>query len=324
VTVEIHEIGRLPPRLVPGFAALAWSDNDAPFDPSKLRKARALGHPYTDYLGLLAVEDGAVLSQILVDRLRLTTRAGVETFSGISGVVTRPDALHRGLCSRLFEEVHRRETEAGVRLSLLWTHRSWAAHRLYEKLGYRDVYSHPVALRRIRRANRPELPSGYATRRAVRQDAALLESLLAESTAGRRGFVPRYPGAFAVGFAVRWRSPRDHQILLEGSRPVGYFFGTEDGNHVAVFEGVATSEEHRRPLLDAMERRAAGRWLTFGRTTFVHDAAPLLRERGYSIVPSSHATLMARALTGPGEDLVAALPGDCQDPTFSCHRGDMF
>jgi GNAT superfamily N-acetyltransferase len=322
--VETLDIEQLPVELNAQFTALGWSDHDPPLDLALIRKARDLGHPFAEYVGLVAGENGQVLSQIVVERLRLRTDTGLEAFSGITGVITRPDAMGRGLSTRLFEEVHRREAAHGLRLALLWTHRSWRAHRLYERLGYRDIYSPPTALRRIDRAPRPRLRTGYTIRRAKRSDAPLLESLLTASTRGRWGFTRRYPGSFRVRFALGWRAPRDHYIVNYRARPVGYFYATGGRYHLSAFEGAAIASGHLPALLDALEREAAGRWLTFGLTTFVNDVAPLLRERGYLTSPGSHTTLMARGLDGAADRELRSLRRLVADPRFSCHRGDVF
>jgi len=322
--IRIVGFDELPRRYEAPTASLVISDNDPPIDPGLLRKNRALGQPCAEYLGLAAIDGPEVLAQLTVERHRVTTETGTEVFAGVSGVVTRPDVLGRGLSGRLFEEMHRREAARGMRLALLWTRRTWAAHRLYEKLGYRDVYIPPTALLDLRRSSRRPLGRGYSVRSARREDAPLLETLLRAATRHRLGLVPRYPGSFRVRFAMKWRSPSDHHLLLYRSRPVGYFFAPGGPFHVMAYEAVVPSDEHRPALLDAMEREASGRWLAFGYTSFVREAAPELRERGGAIFPESHVTLMAKNLSRTEDDPRAALERAVADPRFSCQRGDVF
>ena len=99
-----------------------------------------------DYVGVFAVEAGRILGQVFVDRLPYAFRDGPGTISGIAAVGTRPDKGRAGIARLLLTEVHRREREAGIDFAALWTNRSWGAHSLYERLGYRDVYSSPWAL----------------------------------------------------------------------------------------------------------------------------------------------------------------------------------
>jgi GNAT superfamily N-acetyltransferase len=322
--MRIQTIEDLPSSLAAQWASLAWSDHDPALDQRLVRKARSLGVPISEYGGVLAVEGDQVLAQVLVERPRLTTPRGTESFAGISDVLTRPDALGRGLCSRLLRAVHRREKDAGARLALLWTRRTWGAHRLYEQIGYRDVYSHPTAVRTPRRSARARTSEDFTVRRASKADWATLESLLERASRARLGFVPRFRGSFRARDALGWRPVRDHHLLLRGARPVGYFHAKEEPQHVGVHEGVVLSAGFRQPLLEAMERFAGRRWLSIGYTTFVTDARDLLVERGYTLAPLSHSTLMARPLSGRASERLAELRRLVQDPRFSCHRGDMF
>ncbi|MCI4351361.1 MAG: GNAT family N-acetyltransferase [Thermoplasmata archaeon] len=324
MTVQVLAYAEIPPRLISQLVALGWSDGDPPFDPPVIRKSLALGFPYAEYVGVFAVEHDQVLSQVFVERHTLTTRNGHEKIAGITGVVTRPDAQGRGLSSRLFEEVHRRERKRGLRRALLWTRRSWGAHRLYEKLGYRDLYTPPTALRRLRGRTVPRRPAGYTVTVARRRDARLLETLLRDSTRERIGLVPRAPGSFRFRFAFGWRNPKDHRILRRHGRPVGYFHATSSSVHVGVNEAALRSADDLPVLLDCMERQAAGRWLTIGSTTLVQDATALLRERGYTFQSGSHGTLMVRSLRGAPSAGFDELVETVADPRFSCQRGEVF
>ncbi|MCI4360668.1 MAG: GNAT family N-acetyltransferase, partial [Thermoplasmata archaeon] len=225
MVLAIRGIDELPDELNPQLAALAWSDHDLPIDLATIRKARALGHPWTPYVGVVAIDDGQVLAQVIVERHRLTDGKTTEEIAGVTGVLTRPDALGRGLCTTLFEEVHRREAALGLRIAMLWTRRTWSAHRLYDKLGYRDVFSHPIALRKLGRS-RPPSPrgrDGYTVRKAARRDADLLDALFERAHRTRLGFVPRFPHSFRTRFALGWRTPNSYHVLSHRSTPVGYF-----------------------------------------------------------------------------------------------------
>jgi len=283
-----------------------------------------MGYPGSDYYAVCAVQDGQVLSR--VETLQLTFRGieGPQTVAGISDVATRPDGLGRGFARSLLREVHRRELGLGRRWSFLWTHRTWGAHRLYESLGYEDVYSPPNALKEVPRTTRRSPPSGYRWRVAGAGDAERLDGLLHRSTRRRRGFVPRFRGSARIRFRLGWRKPRDHRFLTAGSRAVGYVHLPDTSSwNVTANEVVLTSPDHFGPMLDALEGLARGRWLTIQGTSFVRDAETILAARGYAIYPSSHVVLMAkplRASASRGEDLRKVF----RDPRFSSHRGDMF
>jgi len=322
--MKILDVEDIPEELAAPWGTLHWSDQDIPLDLALVRKARALGVPIADYGGLVAVEGSRILAQVMVEHHSWTTAKGRETFAGVAGVVTRPDALHRGFCSQLLQELHRRESRQGYRLAMLWTRRSWGAHRLYEQLGYRDVYSPPGAVLPPRSGPHPHLPPGFAVRTVRRVDSALLESILARATRHRYGFVPRFPNSLGARFALGWRAPKDHHILLRGSRAVGYFFASASPTHFGVHEGVVTERDLLPVLIDAIRWRARNRWIGLDHTTLTTDARDVLEERGFSFVPSSHAVLMARSLSGPPSRGISAVRELVRDPRFSCHRGDMF
>ena len=322
--MQIRTIEELPPEQTAAWGTLVWSDQDYPLDQAHFRKARALGVPLAEYGGLVAVEGNRVLAQVTVEYYPLTTRDGEETFAGVAGVVTRPDAVHQGLCSRLLQEVHRRELSRGIRLAMLWTRRSWGAHRLYERLGYRDLYSPPTAVLPPQPGPRPPLPTGFTVRAARRADSTLLETLFVRAAARRYGFVTRYPNSFGARFAMGWRAPKDHHLLFRGPRAVGYFFGSETPRFLGVYEALVTERDQLPRLLDSIQWYARGRWLALAHTTFVNDASELLRTRGFSLGPDCHAVLMARSLSGSPTYRMANLRRLVQDARFSCHRGDLF
>ena len=322
--MHVLPIAEIPRELTASWGSLVWSDRDSPFDRTFLRRARSLGIPFADYLGLVVVEGPEVLAQVMVGHYRLTTARGTEEFAGIENVVARPDALRRGLGTALLSEVHRREAESGHRWALLWTQRSWGAHRLYERLGYRDIYSPPTAIRPPGRTRADRLPPGFRLRAARDRDAPLLASLLRRATRSRWGFRDRFGAAFRARFALGWRNAKDHHVLLRRGSPVGYFSGEENSRAVEVNEGVVEAPEWLPALLDGMQSQARGRWLELGCTTLVNDAEALLKERGFALAPNCHKTLMARALFERAAPNVSELRRVTEDARFTCHRGDMF
>jgi GNAT superfamily N-acetyltransferase len=322
--MEIVDLNTLPRRLHPQLAAFAVSDGDAPQDIGFIRRLRKMGHPASDYYAVYAVEDSQVLSRVESLQLPFAGRSGPQVVVGISDVATRPDGVGRGFARALMEEVHRREVARGRKWSFLWTHRSWGAHRLYESLGYEDVYSPPNAHRQPRASRRPTRATAYHLKAASSRDVSRLERLLRQGTVGRLGFVPRSPGSFRIRTRLGWRKLANHRLLSMGDRVVGYAYVSDDSSsNLTANELVVTSPEHLGPMLRALEVAAGRRSLTLQATSAARDAETLLRESGYLILPSSHQVLMAKPLVprrSYGEDVRTVF----SDPRLSSHRGDMF
>ena len=305
--------------------ALDVADGDPPRDPAYIRTLRRTGYPFASYTGLYAVRDGQLCSRVVVIRLSFTDSKGTRPVTGIADVVTLPEWAGRGLATRLLKGVHRREQRAGQRWSFLWTHPSWRAHGVYEKLGYRDVYSPPVAVRRLPNRRTRELPPGYHSRPARASDEPLLSRLLEGSRTSRVGFIPRYrPGAFQVQFLSGWRRPEQHHILYHRSKPVGYAFTYSGPRTLYSAEVVVDSPIHEDAAIDLIEQVAGRDWVVICRTTFVQDARKLLEERGYRTFHEVHLTLMARPLIRVGRPEQDRMWSLFTDPRFSCHGGDMF
>jgi GNAT superfamily N-acetyltransferase len=322
--MRVFDLASLPPELRTQLAWFAVSDGDAPQDEQFIRRLRARGFPASDYYAVYAAEDGQLYSRVETLHLDLTGRLGLQRVVGISDVLTRPDGLGQGFARTLLEEVHRREIAREHAWSFLWTHRTWGAHRLYEKLGYEDVYSLPIALRGHAAAAGRRPPPGYRWSVARKEDAQRLERLVESATSGRLGFVPRPRGWLRIRFQLGWRKWANHRILRLGKSMIGYANLSDDSSwNLSTNEVVVTEPRHLRPMLDALEALAGRRRLTFQGTSFVRDSEQLLRERGYAFVPGSHSVLMAkRLLRGPrGSEDVRDI---FRDPRFSCHRADMF
>jgi GNAT superfamily N-acetyltransferase len=322
--MRIYDLAGLPERFRPQLAAFALTDGDPPQDLRFIRRLQRWGHPVSDYYALYAVEGGEVLSRVESLQLPFTGRTGLQLVVGVSDVLTRPEGLGRGFARTLLRSVHRREVASGRQWSFLWTHRSWGAHRLYESMGYADVYSPPNALGPVRRRRRSARPAGYRLAPETASDGSRLERLLTAASRGRLGFVPRPPGSFRTRIRLGWRKSANHHVLTTGSRAVGYAHFSDDSRwNLTANEVAVTSSEHREPMLRSLEAYAGRRPLTFQGTSFVRDSEDLLRAQGYTILPTSHGVLMAKALVGRSavaEDLRKVFT----DPGLSIHRGDMF
>ena len=324
-SVRILTLAELPRSVVPQLGALGWLDGDAPQDLRFVRRVQRSGLPMSDYYGVYAVEGDQLLAHVEALDLVVTTQEGPVPALGLADVLTRPDAIGRGLATRLIGEVHRRARAHGARWSLLWTHRTWGAHRLYERLGYRDVFSPPAALRKVPRRYRTRRSPGYSWERVTRTASRRLERIASAGRRGRLGFVPEDAAPFRARFRLGFRSWSDHRVLRRGSEDVGYAYLSIQRDSLTVHEVVVTDPVHAVPMISALEAEAAGRWVALGTTTFVRDAAPALVSRGYLYFASSHRVLMARPLSDRSGALVRrSFLGVFDDPRFSCHRGDMF
>ncbi len=301
---------------------LDWSDGDPPTWAERLAALRS-DLRYRTYRPLFAVDRGRVVGRVGALDLKFRSDDGDATVLGICDVVTAPTELGRGIAHRLLDEVHRRN-HPRVRGYFLWTRRSWGAHRLYERMGYRDVYSPEVLVRRLPARRAPGRPAPLRLRAARRADHALLEQLLARSTLGRVGILPRPAGSFETRFRLGSRRPHDYQILERRGKPIGYLWARRDEHQVMCEEIVVADRSDQPRCLEELERWAAGRLLAVGTTSFVRDQADRFRARGYLRLPGSHRVLMFRGLRpdDPGE--LRRVRRIFRDPRLSAHEGDRF
>jgi GNAT superfamily N-acetyltransferase len=317
--LDIVDFGNLPEELEPQVQLLDVGAGWAPMDARRVREAIGLGYPAAPYFGVYAIEKGEVVSAVKVLRVPFTKPHGkTETVSVIQGVVTRRDRSGKGLARLLLEEVHRREKEAGYRLALLWTGRANVAHGLYSSLGYVDVYSSDMAIKRIVQKRRP---SGYEMKAVKEDDFGRIESIHALASKGRTGFVPRPKGLLNSLFKLGLLPPKSLSFVELDGEPVGYV-------QTQVGDGWAKAEEvilrggvDRDAVVSMLESQAAPGWLTF-LGTFARDSSDLLKGRGYMVGGLPYYGLMARRLSGGSSDLRMYL--DTESLTFSCHYLDYF
>lgn len=276
-----------------------------------------------DYVGLFALEQGRVVGQVFVLRVPYTFREGAETLSGLAGVATRPDRGRTGIGRALLAEVHRREHEAGIRFVTLWTNRSWGAHGLYEKLGYRDVYSSPwavhggVAPRRSARRRRGIRPARLS-------DLASIERLHAAEAEGRLGFCRGPTGYLRTAALAGEIDPRkDLMVAYDDGRLVGYAHVERNAYRAVCGELVATSLAMRRALVAEVQYTAKGAPFGF-QHTLVTDTPQLFREPGYSTSTQAWWGFMGNALGRSWGSREAVRRFATDDPRFLCLAGDRF
>ena len=296
----------------------AWGRLD---DLGWVQRGRRSGFPFAPYLGVYAREGDALLSAVFVSRYPLMTPDGPETVAGIELVITRPDAMRRGLAGRLLNEVHRRERTAGRRLSLLCTGRSNLAHELYLKLGYQDIFYPRTALRYIARPT-TTAPPAVRVRLARPADMEALDRVHRRANAGALGFARRYPHSFQVRFHPSVVGPRKFLVAEREGRVVGYATLEPHPYWSRAVEVIAPTPAIRQALMSAVERRSRGRWVVFASAWFSGDDDPELAQ--YSPLLPSYAVMMACPLISElrGRNLYKWFRSDGR--RFACQMLDMF
>ncbi len=306
-----------------GVAALLWSEGDTPGYAAVVNEYRAGRRRYSDYRALVATDAGGVVGHLATVRARFRSDQRTQTVCGVCDVVVRPDTTRRGIATELLRRAHREARGEGLDWSFLWTRRSWGAHRVYERLGYRDLYSFPTAVLPPR--SRPRVPGpGARLRRARPGDLDRLDRLLAVATRDRLGFVERFPRSFRHRIALGWRTVDAVQVLEMGRRPRGYTEIQLDPFSCVAREIVIDDPQNLSRMLDAIEAYGGTRWIGMACSSFVSDARSPLEQRGYRILPSHHAVLMGCPLTARGRDEAGELQRTFVDPRFFVQRGDLF
>lgn len=304
------------PRAALGLAAFSWYLERAAVNEYRRRRFAT-----ADYVGLFALEQGEVVGQTLVLRLPFRTASGPEVVSGVASVTTRFDLRRRGIGRALLTEAHRREREFGGNYALLWTNPSWFAHRLYEQLGYSDVWSSPLAVRLLPR--RPPSAPGTTLRPALPTDLEPLEHLHEELTRDDVGFSPRPSGYLRAAHAAGHLDLSTLLVLRARGERLGYGV-VGSGPHQLRCGEIVVGPDSDAAFLEALERRASPGLIALGNTPVAARAAAL-RRRGYWVRPSQEwRVLMACPLRGrrSGAGLRRELGVD--RPTFTCMSLDRF
>jgi len=274
-----------------------------------------------DYVGIFAVERGRVLGQAFALRIPYTFPSGTEMVSGIAAVGTRPDRRRAGVARDILTEIHRREKDAGIRYATLWTNRSWGAHGLYEKLGYRDVYSSPWMVH-APFDHRTRQPSGV--RSARRSDLSDLERLHSQQAEGRLGFLREPNGYLTTAVTANELDPEKELVVVRsGGRLRGYAQVETTPYRLICGELVASSRAARRSLVSEIQRRAAHRPFAYQHTP-VTDSPELFRGKGFSAVPTGWYVFMANSLGQSWTPRAALSEFATNDPRFLCLSGDRF
>ncbi len=280
-------------------------------DISRLRRKK---FPFSDYVGLYAVDENSnILSRVEVYRLQINTRKGIETVACIGGVATRPDSSRRGLARLLLEDALKRERAVGINLSLLWTRKSWVAHKLYENLGYEDVYEPPRAIRKI--PSSADTHRGWRIRPCKKADVKAIEDTHQAMTKGDFGFAPRRKNW--LNKITSWHT------LSRGNLPAAYAKYTTSHKYIACGEILTKRSANPEKILSSLEAASHGRWLVF-HGPFVRTQNAMLVSRGYLVLDNSWGVLMAAPLTSrfKGASMRHLIGGDSD--RFACFDSDGF
>jgi GNAT superfamily N-acetyltransferase len=317
--LRIVDYDDIPDTYEPQLQLLDASTGWSPMDSGRLEQARKTGYPAAPYFGVYAVEGSEVQSAVRVLRLPYTTGDGKrEVVSAIQGVVTRRERSRMGLAKRLLEEVHRREAEAGIRFAMLWTGHSIMAHNLYTSIGYEDVYTPKLAIRKCGRSSVER--RGYELRAFRMKDAETIGRLHDEATRGRVGFTPRPKGILQSLFKLGFVKTDMFRLVLHEGKPVGYLQARRDRDWVRSDEIVLKRGVDPDTVVSLLEAERPGGWLTL-LGTFVTDNTGLLRRRGYLLTDGLYSGLLARPLQ-VSDGSLKELGTDSK--AFTCHYLDYF
>jgi predicted N-acetyltransferase YhbS len=274
----------------------------------------------SEYVGVFAVERQRVLGHVFVELIPYDFPEGPGVVAGIATVGTRPDMGRSGIASALLREAHRREREAGRRYAALWTNRSWGAHGLYQKLGYRDVYSSPWALH-LPTERRPRAPEVGPARRSDLDDIDRLHNRMAR---GRWGYCRRVVGSTRAAVRHRYLDPaKELLVTRRGKRLTGYAYLDRSPRRLICGELVAISRGVTRQLIEGVGRAAGPLPYAFQHTP-VTDNPELFREPGYVTGPVSWYGMMALDLAREWNTRSAEAAFGTRDPRFLCLAGDRF
>jgi len=277
----------------------------------------------SEYVAVFAVEKERVLGQVFVLRMPYTFRDGTQPIGCISAVGTRPDVGRSGIARVLLEDVLRREKEAGTEYTALWTNRSWGAHALYEKLGYRDVYSPPWVVyeagdRHAR--SRPNL--GVRVGRGSDLDA--LEELHRRSAQGRLGFCFRPKGTIRGSVRLGFLDPKKNLLVTrKDGELVGYAHVDQNRYRTVCGELVGQSQQVVRALCSEIGRRTRKKPIAF-QHTWVTDHPRLFASPSYAHIPVGWLGMLAQAVGRTWSQRDAIQQFATADPRFICLAFDRF
>lgn len=162
---------------------------------------------------------GIAVGQVGVFRLPMVSTEGADEVGGVWAVSTHPAYARQGIALELLEEAHARMRAAGLRFSTLGTDGHRVAHRLYEKLGYEDVFSSPSVVARLKAL---PVETGLRAERAGSDRLPLADDLFEKLSNNHLGFARRHRPFFPFLERRQYLTGQDLWLLYQEDEPVGY------------------------------------------------------------------------------------------------------
>jgi GNAT superfamily N-acetyltransferase len=305
-------------RLILSLSAFAGNA----FPRALLDRLRPRATWWPDYVAVYAVEGADVLGQVIVLRLQYQFPHGTATVSGLASITTRQDRSRGGIARALVEDVHRRERDAGIRYSTLWTNPSWYAHSLYERLGYRNLYQYPWAVRGVGSYRRPSSHGG-SIRPARSADLDSIDRFHNDRMRERWGFGARGEGYLRF-FASQGLDPgKELLVARHAGRLVGYARYDLNLRRMICGELLGTSLGVRLQLIGEVERRALGAPVAFQQSV-IPDSPSAFRGARYARADRGWWVLMGRPLDREVSETEARELFGTDSSRFACYSGDRF
>jgi predicted N-acetyltransferase YhbS len=281
-----------------------------------LRRRNAIA----DYVGVFAVDGVQVLGHVFVELIPYDFPEGPGTLSGIATVGTRPDVARSGVARRLLQAAHEHERAAGRRFGALWTNRSWGSHSLYEKLGYRDIYSSPWAVH----LPSHHRPAAANVRFATKDDLDEIDRLHDRLAVGRIGHCRRPAGTMRSAVRFRYVDPgSDLLVVRRRGELVGYAHLERSARRVICGEIVAVSSLVKKELIAAVARVSTGLPYAF-QHSLVTDDPGMFRGPNFVNGPVGWYGMMGADLGREWSTSAAEERFGTRDPRFICLSGDRF
>lgn len=238
-----------------------------------------------------AVDGSTVVGQVGVFRLPVVSTAGAAEVGGVWAVSTHPAWRGRGVASQLLDEAHRRMAAAGLRFSTLGTDSYRVAHGLYEKHGYRDVFSPAAALGR--RDTLPQTP-GLRVDQAGPDQLALADRLFEQIAWGRLGFARRHTPFFPFLHARSFLNANDLWLFQRSGEMVGYAVAAAHNGLLRVNNLLLASGGNAAEAAASLAERTGARYIQVRLDDAGHAAA--FAQAGFQITGQSWGTFMVKPL----------------------------
>lgn len=302
------------------LGVMAFGNSATPRDVNIERKgARCL----SDYFGMFAIENGDTVGQVNVYRFDYVFPGGrTEKIAGLAGVTTRADMANRGIAKEIIKAVHRRERDAGIKHSILWTSPSWHAHELYVELGYSNIYSIQFAMKIL--SGRLKGKSGLRLAAARKADLELIGVIHSAASAGGTGFVRRDPGLVKSWVELGFIDVDRFRLIKNRGETIGYAFVEVDSGRVVCRELVVLPEHHLEDGIGLVEALAGKGGLVLFRDVLTPETASVFQSCGYKLFPSTWHVLMGARLGRRMSETLAKKEFGTGSEDFRCQSGDVF